>query len=150
MMFVQRNAGVIVAAFTNIQPGIATEQVGATDPQLMAFLNPPVDLMAYAALKRWQVETRGTMFNGILVPTDDRAKLLLLGASSGMADGSSAPLIVGNINYGMMTKAQFQAASSAVIAHVQATFPVLASAISGINASTITTTAQIDALSWPA
>ena len=113
------------------------------------YVPPPVDLVAYATDKRWRVETGGISFNGILVPTDDRAKLLLLGAATNMAPGSSAPLIVAGVNYGTLTDVQFKAINAAVIAHVQATFPVLASVLAAINAGTITTTQQIDSAAWP-
>lgn len=106
-------------------------------------------LVAYASNRRWLAETGGMTINGMAIPTDDRAKLLLLGAAQSMADGSSAPLVVAGTNYGTLSKAQFQAINTAVVAHVQSTFPVLASAIAAIEAGTITTTAQIDALAWP-
>lgn len=117
--------------------------------QLQALIADPSSglkarLSAYASDKRWRKEIGGFNFNGITVPTDDRAKLLLMGAAGGMEDGSSAPLIVGGVNYGTMTKAQFQAINSALTDHVQATFPLLAGAISAINAGTITTVEQID------
>ena len=101
-------------------------------------------LVAYASDKRWRVEVGGFLLGGMRVPTDDRAKLLLLGASSSMADGSSAPLVIGGVNYGLRTKADFQAINAAVVAHVQATFPKMATALAGIAAETITTTTQID------
>ena len=113
------------------------------------YVPPPVDLVAYATDKRWRVETGGISFNGILVPTDDRAKLLLLGAATNMAPGSSAPLIVAGVNYGTLTDVQFKAINAAVIAHVQATFSVLASVLAAITAGTITTTQQIDFAAWP-
>jgi hypothetical protein len=83
---------------------------------------------------------------GVPVPTDDRAKLLLLGAAQSMADGSSAPLVIGGIVYGTKTKAEFQAINSAVVAHVQSTFPKLATALAGIADGTITTTEQINGI----
>ena len=101
-------------------------------------------LVAYASNKRWQVEVGGLSLGGVNVPTDDRAKLLLLGSSQSMADGSSAPLVIAGVNYGSKTKAEFQAINAAVVAHVQSTFPKLATAIAGIAAGTITTTTQID------
>ena len=113
------------------------------------YVPPPVDLVAYSTDKRWRVETGGISFNGILVPTDDRAKLLLLGAATNMAPGSSAPLIVAGVNYGTLTDVQFKAINAAVIAHVQATFSVLASVLAAITAGTITTTQQIDFAAWP-
>lgn len=97
-------------------------------------------LVAYALDKRWRVETGGLTLGGVRVQTDDRAKLLLLGAAQSMADGSSAPLMIGGVNYGSKTKVEFQAINAAVVAHVQATFPRLAA----IESGEITTTAQIE------
>lgn len=105
-------------------------------------------LIAYAANKRWQIETGGITVAGVNVPTDDRAKLLLLGAAQSMADGTSAPLIVSGVNCGVMPKTTFQAINTAVIAHVQKTFASLATVLADIEAGAITTTAQIDAANW--
>lgn len=105
-------------------------------------------LIAYASNKRWQIETGGVTVSGIAVPTDDRAKLLFLGAAQSMADGSSAPLVVNGVNYGTLPKVTFQAINSAVIAHVQKSFASLATVLAAINAGTITTTDQINAASW--
>lgn len=66
-----------------------------------------------------------------------------------MVDGSSASMVVNGVNLGSFPKAVFSAINAAVIAHVQSTFPVLASVIASINNGTITTTAQIDAAAWP-
>lgn len=101
-------------------------------------------LRAYAINKRWRVEIGGTTVNSIPVPTDDRAKLLLLGAANSMADGSSAPLVINGVNYGTLTKAQFQAINTAIVAHVQNTVTTLASVLASIDSGTITTTTQID------
>jgi hypothetical protein len=103
-------------------------------------------LTAYALDKRWRVEVGGVTLGGVQVPTDDRAKLLLLGAAQSMADGSSAPLVIAGVNYGSKTKAEFQSINAAVVVHVQSTFPKLATALADIASDTITTTAQIDTL----
>jgi len=103
-------------------------------------------LIAYAAQRRWEKEVGGITMSGVPVPTDDRAKLLLLGAAESMADGSSAPLVIGGVNYGTMSKAQFQAINAAVVAHVQSTFATLATVVAAISADppTITDKAGID------
>lgn len=101
-------------------------------------------LVVYALNRRWMKEVGGVTINGIRVPTDDRAKLLLLGAAQSMADGSSAPLVVSGVNYGLMSKPQFQAINSAVVAHVQSTFPTLAAVLTDIASGTITSTTAID------
>jgi len=101
-------------------------------------------LVAYAAERRWRKEVGGITVNGITIPTDDRAKLLLLGAAQSMEDDSIAPLIVDGTNYGLFNKAQFQGINSALIAHVQNTFVVLAEILEDINSELITDIDQID------
>lgn len=107
------------------------------------------DLKAYAADKRWRVETGGIVRMGLTVPTDDRAKLLLLGASSGMGDDETAPFNVGTGSV-VINGAQFKALYAAVFAHVQACMARQTEIMAVIDAGTITTTAQIEAASWPA
>jgi hypothetical protein len=119
----------------------STDQTPPANPEPAA-----LDLRAYAADKRWRVEVGGLVLNGVTIPTDDRAKLLLLGAAQSMADGSSASLVINGVNYGMFSKAQFQAINAAVVEHVQETFGALATILAGIDGGTITTQAQVDAV----
>lgn len=120
---------------------------GENPPAAIVDAGPPsvAALKAYAAQKRWEKEVGGIVINGVPVPTDDRAKLLLLGAAQSMPDGSSSNLVIGGVDYGSFTKAQFQAINAAVVAHVQATFPLLASVLTAIEAGTITDKAGVDA-----
>lgn len=116
-----------------------------------AAVNAPAsadDLKAFAADKRWRVETGGIVRMGLTVPTDDRAKLLLLGASSEMADEDTAPFNVGTASV-VINGAQFKALYGAVVAHVQACMARQTEIMAAIDAGTITTTAQIEAASWP-
>lgn len=106
-------------------------------------------LVAYASNKRWEVEVGGFVWNGITVPTDDRAKLLILGASQTMDAADTAPLIIGGVNYGSLTGAQFKALNAAIVGHVQATFPVLGAILADIASNTVITTDEIDAAAWP-
>ena len=105
-------------------------------------------LTAYLAEKRWNVETGSITVNGLPVPTDDRAKLLLLGASTSMADEDTAPFVT-SAGAVSLTGAQFKALYAAITAHVQACFAVQQSALAAIGNGSITTPAQIDALAWP-
>lgn len=106
------------------------------------------ELLLYAADKRWQVETGGITVAGIAIPTDDRAKLLINGASLGMADTDTAMFVSGT-TAAELTGAQFTAFNSAIIAHVQACFAVQSVVMADIESDTITTTAEIDAADWP-
>lgn len=105
-------------------------------------------LAVYAADKRWRVETGGIVVGGIAVPTDDRAKVLLMGAASTMADTDTAPYVSGTQSV-TLTGVQFKALYAALTAHVQAAFATQTAVLAAIAAGTVTTTAQIDAAAWP-
>lgn len=117
------------------------------DPVANTIGDAPVDLIAYAANKRWQKEVGGITVSGIPVATDDRSKLMMTGARVAAAadpewstqwagmDGSIYPL----------TAAQVVAISDAVQAHVNNCFAIFATVKTGIDNSTITSAAQIDA-----
>lgn len=123
-------------------------------PEIVAFATtqlspPPVDLRAYAAEKRWRVEVGGVPFGGLRLPSDDRAKTLIMGAAGAMSDTATAPFVVGS-SVVTLTGAQFKAAHQAIVAHVQACFATQVAVLAAIDAGTIATTAQIDAAAWPA
>lgn len=111
---------------------------------------PPVDdvdLVAYAADRRWRVETGGITIGGVPVATDDRSKIMIMGARVAAAadpgwttvwhgaDGQTYPL----------DAAAMIAISDAVEAHVNATFATFAMVKADIDSGDITTTAEIDA-----
>lgn len=108
---------------------------------------PQQKLMAHAALRRWMLETGGIMIGGIPVSTDDRSKIMIMGARVAAqanpdwsttwhgADGASYPL----------NAASMVAISDAVEAHVNSTFATFALVKGDIDAGTITSTEQIDA-----
>lgn len=132
---------------------MSPEEVAARQADESPLLSA-AELKAYAAQKRWNVEVGGIAVEiapgaSVPVPTDDRAKLLILGAAQTLAPEATSPLVIGGVVYGTLTGAHFQALNAAVVAHVQATFPVLAGVLAAIEAGTITTLAQIDAAAWP-
>lgn len=104
-------------------------------------------LIAHAADRRWQREVGGIVIGGVPVATDDRSKIMIMGARVAAAadagwetiwhgsDGQTYPL-----NAGAMI-----AISDAVEAHVNATFATFAAVKVDIEAGTITTLAAIDA-----
>lgn len=108
---------------------------------------PPIDLAAYAMAARWQKETGGITVGGMPIATDDRSKLMIVGARVAAdadpewstvwqgEDGSAYPL----------NAMQMVAISNAVQAHVAACFATFASVKASIDNGTIATTAQIDA-----
>lgn len=114
--------------------------------------DPRARLLSYAAARRWQAETGGTVVGGVPIATDDRSKTMVLGARVAAAadpgwetvwhgaDGQTYPL----------DAAAMIAISNAVEAHVNATFATFAAVKADIEAGEITTVAEIDAAFAPA
>lgn len=124
------------------QPGWRFVDGALADP---ATIPPSIDdLRAYAAERRWARETGGITVGGIAVPTDDRAKVLLMSAAGTMADGDTAPFVSGSTS-AMLTGAQFKALYAALVAHTQDCFARQTAALAAIEAGTATTRTQIDA-----
>lgn len=107
----------------------------------------PVDLVAYAAEKRWQRETGGFPFGGFHIATDDRSKLMLIGARAA-ADANieftTSWKMPGGI-FVALNAPTILAISDAVLAHVAACFAIEEQVLTAIAAGTITTPAEIDA-----
>lgn len=138
--------------------GVASETANVGDAWDGAeFVAPPIpaptidELKAYAAARRWQVETGGILVEGIHVATDDRSKVLIAGARlAAQADPSFTTkwaALDGSVHE--LTAAQVIAISDAVLTHVKAAFATFAEVSSDIAAASITTFAQIDAADWP-
>jgi hypothetical protein len=149
MVYVERRAdGSICGVYANPQPGYAEEEISSDAAEVVAFVTPTQrapSLVEYACEARWRREVGGVVFNGLLIPTDDRAKLLILGAAQTLTGDAVAPFIANGVNYGMLTAGQFQAINAAVVAHVQSTFSVLATVLKGIESGAVISAAQIDA-----
>lgn len=113
--------------------------------------NPPdavaIDLVAYAADRRWQREVGGITVSAIPIATDDRSKLMIAGARlAAMADPEwTTPWHGADGGIYPLDAAAIVAISDAVSAHVQATFTAFATVKAAIASGTITTTAEIDA-----
>jgi len=106
-----------------------------------------VDLLAYAADRRWRIETGGIAFQGVPVATDDRSKLMLSGARiAAAADPGYETTWYGADGEGVtLDAAAIIALSDAVLAHVEATFAAFGLVKAGIAAGTITTVEAVDA-----
>lgn len=128
-----------------VQPGWVQSAGGFSAPVAAA---PSLErLVAYAADKRWRVEVGGTVVGGVPISTDDRSKIMIMGARVAAAadagwttvwhgaDGQTYPI----------NATQMIAISDAVEAHVNATFATFASVKADIDAGDITTLAEIDA-----
>lgn len=131
-----------------------------TDAALAAVLAPygrslwPVPLKerlsAYVADKRWQVETGGIVVGGLPVATDDRSKIMIIGARvKAAADGDFTTEWKTQAGFVSIDASTIVAISDAVLAHVDACFAAEAVVLAAIEAGTITTTAEIDTADWP-
>jgi hypothetical protein len=111
----------------------------------------PVDLQAYAAAKRYAVETGGIVLNGMSVMTDRQSQALITGAYAYVQANPTVTVSVktpsGFVN---LAAAEVTAVANAVGAHVQASFAAEDAVVQGIAAGTIKTAADIDAFAWSA
>lgn len=107
---------------------------------------PAPDLYAYAAAKRYAVETGGITLNGARIDTSvaSQAKIgnayLLLQASGGASVEFKA-----ESGFITLTADQFKTLALAVGGHVQACYAKEADVDAGVSAGTIKTLADIDA-----
>lgn len=147
--------GVLVDVPTPNLPDRALRDAWALGEGNVIVLDPAkltTSLKAKAAGRRWQAETGGCSVNlgagPMTIPTDDRAKLLLLGTSVSMADSATAPYVVNGVSI-TLTGAQFKTIYAAVVAHVDACFTAQTALLAAIDAGTVTTVAAIDAWAFP-
>ena len=110
----------------------------------------PVDLYAYAASKRYAVETGGIVLNGMAVMTDRASQSLITGAYNYVqANPETTVKFKTSGGFVELTATQMTAIANAVGAHVQAAFAAEGEINQEIIAGTITTPAEIDAFAWP-
>jgi hypothetical protein len=109
-------------------------------------------LIAYAADVRWRREVGGITVGGVPVATDDRAKMMIVGARlAAIADPQWSTVWHGADGQTYPVEATAMLAiSDAVQAHVNSCFATFALVMAAIDAGSITTMAQIDAADWPA
>ena len=108
-------------------------------------------LLAFAADKRWRVETGGITVGGVPLSTDDRSKLMITGARI-KADNDpdfTTPWVAADGSVSTVNAATIIAISDAVLAHVAACFAAYDGIKADIEAGSITTAAEIDAAGWP-
>ncbi|WP_054312928.1 DUF4376 domain-containing protein [Mesorhizobium sp. 1M-11] len=109
-----------------------------------------VQLTAYAADKRWQVETGGITVGGATIDTSRESQAMITGAYAySQANPTETISYKAASGWVSMDAATLAAIATAVGAHVQACFAAEAAMAAEIEAGTITTTAEIDAADWP-
>jgi len=119
----------------------------APEPEPPSEAEIKVALVAYAADRRWQIETGGTDVGGVPIATDDRSKIMIMGARVAAADNPEWQTVwhgADGQTYPLNAAAMI-AISNAVEAHVNATFATFARLKVDIDAGDITTLNEIDA-----
>lgn len=107
-----------------------------------------IDLVAYAAAKRYEVETGGIVVNGAPVATDRGSQTMIANALSYVVNSGAASVSYKSpAGFVTLTAEQIKAVGLAVGAHVQACFKAEDDVDAALHASppTITTLAQVDA-----
>lgn len=108
-------------------------------------------LRAYAADKRYAVETGGLVVGGRRIDTSRDSQALITGAHA-YVSAADVPTVEFKAAGGWvtLTRADVQGIALAVAAHVQACFAVERAIDTAIEADEITSTTEIDAANWPA
>lgn len=104
------------------------------------------DLNTYASFKRWLKEINGITVSTVPVATDDRSKMMVMGArlAAQANPAFNTPWVGSDGNAYPLTAAQVIAISDAVQAHVANCFATYATIKPQIDSGAITATAQID------
>lgn len=158
----------VFGRWAEANPGFTTEQLNAAFAGAAASyagqdIPPPADpaelspeaklaaLKAYAAAKRYAVETGGTSLNGMRISTDRGTQNAVDRTLNAIEKGiASVPVgWKGAEGWIDLDAAALAAIGAAVAKHVQAAFAVERSASDAIDNGSITTIAQIDAAAWP-
>jgi hypothetical protein len=108
------------------------------------------DLLAYAADKRWHVETAGIEVGGAFIDTSRESQAMITGAYA-YSQANPAEMISYKAASGWATldASTMAAIAVAVGTHVQACFAAEATIADDILLGEISTTAEIDASDWP-
>jgi hypothetical protein len=146
-----------VQVFT-VPDGTVLERIGeAADdgfPDTRPFAAPtasPATLRAYAAAKRFAVETGGISVGGASIATDRASVPMISGALLYVMQNPAASVRWKSAGgFVDLSRDQIVAMSNAVGAHVQACFEREGELVAAIDAGTVTDFAAIDAAAWPA
>jgi hypothetical protein len=112
-----------------------------------SFSRPAVDLVAYAASKRFAIETAGITVGGTAIDTDRASQAQIVGAVAYVQQNPAAVFQwkAGPSTFVSLDAAAIVAVGNAVGAHVQACFAKEAEVDASIAGGAITTTDAIDA-----
>ncbi len=120
------------------------------------FVAPPVvapeagQLRAYAASRRYAVETGGLTVDGATIATDRDSQSLISGAYAYVQAASVTTVsFKSQSGWLTLTAEEIKTIALAVGNHVQACFAAERSVDDAIGSGSITTYAQIDAAAWP-
>lgn len=107
---------------------------------------PPVDLIAYAANRRWQVETGGITLGGSLIDTSRESQAMITGAYNySQVRADKLIKFKAASGWAELDAATVAAIATAVGDHVQACFDAESVVVAAITAGTVTTVEQVDA-----
>lgn len=110
----------------------------------------PFQMRAYAAAKRFQIETGGITVNGALVDTSRDSQNMINGAYNyAKANPTKTISFKATSGWVAITADEAIAIGSAVGDHVQTCFANEAAVDAAITSGAITTMPQIDAFAWP-
>ncbi len=112
-----------------------------------------VDLIAYAAAKRYLIEIGGYTYEGHLIATDrdSQSKITSVAvAASTVGSSFSTDWKCSDGTFFTLDQTEAIAMATAIMTFVSACFAAEAAVATAITGGTITTTADIDAASWPA
>jgi len=112
----------------------------------------PIDLVAYAADKRWRVETGGITVNGAEIRTDEKSQNRVSGAALLALSDPDLTTIDWEAQPGewvTVDAATMKVIGIAVGRHVQACFTTLRAVQNDIANGILTTVDEIEAADWP-
>lgn len=139
------------SAFASAVASYAGQDIPEPAPEDISPEAAKAQLLAYAADKRFQVETDGIVVNSFAVATDRPTQNKLAQAVLAYQTGALTGAIdwKGPSAWISLDQATITGLASAVALHVQAAFTAERAVCEAIDVGTITTKAEIDAAEWP-
>lgn len=148
MPFVERDLeNKIKGVYPNLQPGYAEEYLADDHPDIIAYNNPPVNLIKYLANARYNKEVGGTLWNGYPVATDRESQSKIIGVIVSINAGLRTDPSIWKFKDGVfrsVTNAEFLTLAGTVAAFIQECFNLESSTLEKIENDNITTTEEID------